>query len=104
MPSSELLRCEGLPRFDAIDAEQVDQQIPALLSDLSERFSALENQLRDRLADMDSHPLSWDELMPPFHALGERLRWSWGVVSHLNAVCNSPELREAHAAQQPEVA
>ena len=103
MPSSELLRCEGLPRFDAIDAEQVDQQIPALLSDLSERFSALENQLRDRLADMDSHPLSWDELMPPFHALGERLRWSWGVVTHLTAVRNTPELREAHARQQPEV-
>ena len=103
MPSSELLRCEGLPRFEAIDAEQVDQQIPALLSDLSERFSALENQLRDRLADMDSHPLSWDELMPPFHALGERLRWSWGVVTHLTAVRNTPELREAHARQQPEV-
>jgi oligopeptidase A len=25
------------------------------------------------------------------------------VVSHLNGVCNSPELREAHAAQQPDV-
>lgn len=44
MPPSELLRCEGLPRFDAIDAEQVDQQIPALLADLSERFTALEDR------------------------------------------------------------
>ena len=41
--------------------------------------------------------------MTPLHLLGERLRWSWGVVSHLNGVCNSPELREAHAAQQPDV-
>jgi oligopeptidase A len=41
--------------------------------------------------------------MPPFHALGERLRWSWGVVTHLTAVRNTPELREAHARQQPEV-
>ena len=41
--------------------------------------------------------------MQPLQAIGERLRWSWGVVSHLNGVCNSPELRDAHAAQQPDV-
>ena len=41
--------------------------------------------------------------MVPLQQIGESLRWSWGVVSHLNGVCNSPELREAHAAQQPEV-
>lgn len=103
MPPSELLRCEGLPRFDAIDAEQVDQQIPALLTDLSERFTALEDRIRGRLSAPDGRPLSWEELMPPFHALGERLRWSWGVVTHLTAVRNTPELREAHARQQPEV-
>jgi oligopeptidase A len=38
--------------------------------------------------------------MEPLHHLGERLRWSWGVVSHLNGVCNTPELREAHQRQQ----
>ena len=103
MPPSELLRCEGLPRFDAIDAEQVDQQIPALLADLSEKFAALEDQLQARISNPDSPPLTWDELMPPFHALGERLRWSWGVVTHLTAVRNTPELREAHARQQPDV-
>ena len=41
--------------------------------------------------------------MEPIQGLGEQLRWSWGVVSHLNGVCNSPELRDAHAGQQPEV-
>ena len=41
--------------------------------------------------------------MGPLQTLGEALRWSWGVVSHLNGVCNSNELRQAHAAQQPEV-
>ena len=38
--------------------------------------------------------------MDPLHHLGERLRWSWGVVNHLNGVCNTPELREAHQSQQ----
>ena len=41
--------------------------------------------------------------MPALQRIGERLRWSWGVVSHLNGVCNSPELRDAHASQLGDV-
>ena len=48
-------------------------------------------------------PLAWNSVMDPLHRLGERLRWSWGVVSHLNGVCNNTELREAHASQQAAV-
>ena len=101
MSNSELLRCEGLPRFDAIDADQVDGEIPKLLSSLSEELETLESSLEQRLND--PAPLTWDTLMSPLHALGERLNWSWGVVSHLTSVRNTPELREAHARQQPEV-
>ena len=101
MTNSELLRGHGLPRFEAIDASQVRAHIPALIHDLGEQLSTLESTLQQRLAD--NTPLSWDEVMTPLHLLGERLRWSWGVVSHLNGVCNSPELREAHSAQQPDV-
>ena len=101
MTNPELLRGQGLPRFEAIDASQVETHIPALIQDLGEQLSALEFTLQQRLSDTTA--LSWDEVMTPLHNLGERLRWSWGVVSHLNGVCNSSELREAHAAQQPEV-
>ena len=101
MTNSELLRGHGLPRFEAIDASQVRAHIPALIHDVGEQLSTLESTLQQRLAD--NTPLSWDEVMTPLHLLGERLRWSWGVVSHLNGVCNSPELREAHSAQQPDV-
>ena len=101
MSTPELLRCEGLPRFDAIDAEQVNSEIPTLLTSLNEQLETLETSLRQRLSE--ASPLSWEELMPSLHRLGERLRWSWGVVSHLTGVRNTPELREAHAKQQPEV-
>ena len=101
MSTPELLRGEGLPRFEAIDPEQVNKDIPALLSSLNEQLESLETSLQQRLATPS--PLSWDELMPSLHQLGERLRWSWGVVSHLSGVRNTPELREAHAKQQPEV-
>ena len=101
MTQPELLRGHGIPRYEAIDASQVEAHIPALIQDLEEQLTALEATLQHRLSENTA--LSWEEVMTPLHQLGERLRWSWGVVSHLNGVCNSPELREAHAAQQPEV-
>ncbi|NDC35171.1 MAG: M3 family peptidase, partial [Synechococcaceae bacterium WB9_2_112] len=94
-----LLAGEGLPDFVAITPEQVDQAIPQLLAELGAELDGLEATLERRLGPSPS-PLSWAELMDPLHHLGERLRWSWGVVSHLNGVCNSPELREAHQRQQ----
>ena len=71
-----LLVGQGLPPFDAITPEQLEQAIPALLSDLNESLSAQEANLELRLGESES--LSWEEVMEPLHQLGERLRWSWG--------------------------
>ncbi|WP_094585924.1 M3 family metallopeptidase [Synechococcus sp. BO 8801] len=95
-----LLAGEGLPRFEAITPDQVVAHIPALLSTLQAELDRLEADLAAAAAGRN---LAWAEVMDPLHRLGERLRWSWGVVSHLNGVCNSPELREAHASQQAAV-
>ncbi|MCP9929558.1 M3 family metallopeptidase [Cyanobium sp. AMD-g] len=93
-----LLAGEGLPRFEAITPDQVRAHIPELLSGLQAELDRLETDLAAAAAS--GRPLGWAEVMDPLQRLGERLRWSWGVVSHLNGVCNSPELREAHASQQ----
>ena len=100
MPSP-LLEGHGLPCFEQITPDLVRQDIPVLLSQLEQQFTELETTLQSRLDSGAS--ISWEEVMQPMQRIGERLRWSWGVISHLNGVCNSPELREAHAAQQPEV-
>ena len=94
----EILRGEGLPQFEAITPGAVSAHIPELIEELGRELTALEGQLSQALES--GTPLSWNTVMEPLQRLGERLRWSWGVVSHLNGVCNSPELREAHAAQQ----
>ena len=99
--ASPLLKGEGLPLFRQITPELVSRDVPVLLQQLDERFTALEASLQEQLNSAE--PLSWDAVMAPMQKLGEQLRWSWGVVSHLNGVCNSAELREAHAGQQPEV-
>jgi oligopeptidase A len=97
---SPLLVGQGLPQFTAITPEQVDQAIPQLLAELGTELDSLEAALAGRLDSPQGEPLRWAELMDPLHQLGERLRWSWGVVTHLNGVCNTPELREAHQRQQ----
>jgi oligopeptidase A len=99
---SPLLRGEGLPPFEAITPEQVDTAIPQLLEQLNAELSQLEEQLERRLSEASGGgaALGWAEVMDPLHHLGERLRWSWGVVSHLNGVCNTSELRTAHQNQQ----
>jgi oligopeptidase A len=96
-----LLAGEGLPRFEAITPDQVRVHIPELLNGLQAELERVETDLAAAAAA--SRPLSWAEVMDPLQRLGERLRWSWGVVSHLNGVCNSSELREAHASQQAAV-
>lgn len=94
-----LLEGRGLPAFAQITADQVSTAIPQLLEQLHGELSALEANLEQRLNDPNA-PLTWEAVMEPLQRLGERLRWSWGVVSHLNGVCNSPELREAYQEQQ----
>ena len=96
-----LLVGEGLPAFGAITASQVEEHIPELLSLLNGELDALEALLSQALAA--GRRLDWAEVMDPLQRLGEQLRWSWGVVGHLNGVCNSPELRLAHASQQAAV-
>jgi oligopeptidase A len=105
-----LLKGEGLPPFEAITPAQVESAIPALLAELSDELNRLEGQLQQRLDGAgggagethgETRPaLGWGELMDPLHHLEERLRWSWGVVSHLHGVCNTPELRQAYQNQQ----
>ncbi|MDA1156924.1 MAG: M3 family peptidase, partial [Cyanobacteria bacterium] len=88
---AEILRGEGLPNFEAITPEAVSEHIPALMQALESELGDLEQSLGQRLEQ--NQTLSWNDVMAPLQRLGERLRWSWGVVSHLNGVCNSPELR-----------
>ncbi|MFN9644625.1 MAG: M3 family metallopeptidase [Cyanobacteriota bacterium] len=96
-----LLAGEGLPAFEAITPDQIERHIPELLQQLEAERESLEARFSKALDE--GRPLGWHEVMDPLHRLGERLRWSWGVVGHLNGVCNSQELRQAHASQQAAV-
>ena len=100
-PYNELLNGVGIPQFNAIDGEAVNQAIPDLLNQLEKELETIEYSLCKQ-AKLGIKP-QWDEVLQPLQQIGERLRWSWGVVNHLLGVCNNPELREAHQKQQAAV-
>ncbi|MGH9813669.1 MAG: M3 family metallopeptidase, partial [Candidatus Acidiferrales bacterium] len=45
----------------------------------------------------------WGDFVQPLEEANEWLHRAWGVVGHLNAVMNSPELREAYNSSLPKV-
>ena len=91
----------GLPNFIEITPEEISEHVPSLLKTLNEELNHLENSLDNKLKG--TQILTWNEVMTPLDEISEKLRWTWGVISHLNGVCNSSELRRTYACQQPEV-
>jgi oligopeptidase A len=89
-----LLDFSGLPRFAEIKPEHVAHAIEQLLAE--------NRALIERLLD-DSAPPTWQDFTAPMEDANERLSRAWGPVGHLNAVMNSPELREAYNATLPKI-
>lgn len=86
-----LLDWDDLPDFKAISAEHV---LPAMTH-------VLERSTAELLHLETTRPDSWHALLVPLERLTDRVFRTWGLVSHLQNVHNSPELRAAHAQAQP---
>jgi oligopeptidase A len=89
-----LLDFSGLPRFAEIKPEHVASAIEQLLAE--------NRALIARLLENDAQP-NWQDFIVPMENANERLARAWGPVGHLNAVMNSPELREAYNATLPKI-
>jgi oligopeptidase A len=89
-----LLDFAGLPRFAEIKPEHV---LPAIEQLLAENRALISRLLSDDV------PAEWDDFVLPMEDANERLSRAWGPVGHLNAVMNSPELREAYNAALPKI-
>ena len=90
--ATPLLVGKGLPNFKEITPNAIERDIPKLLKQLNKDFLSLEIDLSEKLTQRKS--LSWDEVINTLYLIEEKLRWSWGIVCHLNGVSNSSKLRE----------
>lgn len=82
-------------RWSTLTAEAVRSDIQAALDDAAAKIDAYTGQDRGRMT-FESVVLGLDETT-------RQLNEAWGLVQHLDALCNSPELREAHNAMLPAV-
>ncbi len=98
---NHLLVGSGLPNFKEIRPSDITTSIPILLKKLNSEFCELEKRLNLKIEKFNE--CNWQDVMVPLYKLNEDLRWSWGVVCHLNGVNNTPEIRAAHSAIQPDV-
>ncbi|MFP6847913.1 MAG: oligopeptidase A [Pseudomonas sp.] len=93
--NNPLLQAFDLPSYSAIRPEHVEPAVDSILADSRAAMAEL-------LAQQSGTP-SWDGLVLTLDELGARLGQAWSPVSHLNAVCNSAELRTAYEACLPKL-
>jgi len=89
-----------LPEFKKFTSESISNQFPVVLEKIAEDFKNIEKNLSNYLIHND---LNWDKVINPLNEVNEILRWSWGVISHLNAVNNSESLRDIYSKFLPEI-
>ena len=92
--TNPLLDFSGLPRFDIVKPEHVTPAIEQLIA----HASAVVRQLEAPTATVN-----WDNFVTPLEEATEQLGRAWGVVSHLNNVVDTPELRATYNENQPKI-
>lgn len=87
LENNPLLHFSGLPKFNALKAEHVSPAVDYLLAEARNSIEALATS---------SGLVTWDNFASKLEDVEERLSRAWSQVGHVNAVVNSPELREAY--------
>ena len=85
--SNPLLYLAGLPKFNEVKPEHVSPAIDSLLTE--------GRALIETLATSTDAP-TWENFALKLEDHSEKISRAWSQVGHMNAVVNSPELREAY--------
>jgi oligopeptidase A len=92
--TNPLLDFAGLPRFDLIRAEHVAPALDTLIAEARAAVAAVAN---------DRGAATWASVVTPTETAFDHLDRAWGAVRHLNAVVNTPAMRDAYNATLPKV-
>ena len=92
--TNALLDFQDLPLFDQVRPSDI---APAVDELLRQADAALET------VTQPGFPADWNEIAKVLDTATERLGRAWGVVGHMNAVADTPELRAAYNEALPRV-
>ncbi|MBC5783681.1 M3 family metallopeptidase [Ramlibacter sp. USB13] len=92
--SNPLLDFKDLPLFDQVRPEHVAPAMDELLGQADQALAAV---------TAPDFPADWNAIAKVLDVATERLGRAWGMVGHLNAVADTPELRAAYNEALPRV-
>jgi oligopeptidase A len=92
--SNPLLDFKDLPLFDQVRPEHVAPAVDELLAQADQALARVTEA---------GFPADWNEMARVLDVATERLSRAWGMVGHLNAVADTPELRAAYNEALPRV-
>jgi oligopeptidase A len=92
--ANPLLEFPGLPRFDTVTPEHIAPAVDALLDGARATIAVIER---------DPAPPTWNAVVVPLTDRLDRLHRAWNAVRNLNAVVNTPALRDAYHANLPKI-
>lgn len=84
----------GIATYSDVKPEHIHPAIEFLLK---------KAQLAVDTATNPQTPPTWDDLVEPLEDATEALGRSWSVISHLNSVADTPQLRAAYGEMLPQV-
>lgn len=90
--TNPLLDFTDLPRFAEIRPEHISPALDVLLADAQAGVTRAEDP---------ATPATWASAVEALEAATEPLGRAWGVVGHLSAVADTPELRKVHTDNLP---
>ncbi|OUS27727.1 oligopeptidase A [Thalassotalea sp. 42_200_T64] len=85
--SNPLIAQPGLPEFSKIKPEHIKPAVEQAINDCKTAIAEVV---------ATKGPFTWQNLVASIDAVDDRLEKIWSPVSHINAVVNSDELRDAH--------
>jgi len=89
-----LLDFTDVPLFDAVTPSDIPSALDPLLADAEQALAQV---------CASDFPAQWQAMAQVLDVATERLGRAWGVVGHLQAVADTPELRAAYNAALPRV-
>ncbi|MBP6552632.1 MAG: M3 family metallopeptidase [Vitreoscilla sp.] len=93
MSDNVLLQLNDEPRFDAIEVAQIEPAMQQAMTEARTAIAAVKGQT----------DITWGNTVTRLTDITEQVGRIWGVVSHLNSVVDTPELRAVYNGLMPEV-
>ena len=95
MSKNPFLQLSGNPKWENLQPHHIREDITFALEKAEKNLQ--------KIRDLRSDETTFANTVKALENASYELNYAWGLITHLDAVCNSPELREAHNEMLPAV-